>query len=224
MREWRCSCGVTVPEEGDGAGFKEMKDHQAFKAGHKILGLYAGTDVDADILVVGPKKKTAIEMGYMADPTPPKDPDSPESTPTKKKKKSEVGNLALGVPFAQIRMKPAVWGWISLIMPACRTDAGTPYDTDNEGVAEWIYDVIEWFGRQSLAMQYHLDMESRTIEDIVRRMRDGIAVQADTTLLSPDATATNAEDVTQDVMDLIATQANAMVGRMAQNDEEEDES
>lgn len=199
-----------------------------FKAGHKILGLYDGDQEDAEILVVGPKKKTAIEMGYMDDPQPKATEAADESSESagsgKKKKgnKTEVGNIALGVPFAQIRMKPALWGWVSLIMPACRTDEGKPYATDNDGVADWIYDVVEWFGRQALSMQYQLDMQSRTIEDIVKRMRDGIQVQAETELWAPDVTETNTQDVTQEMVAMLSHQANAMAQRMAQSYDEDE--
>lgn len=220
MKEWRCSCGETFEETGDRGGWHGIKGHQVGNKGHRVEGLYAGRDPTDEILIAGASIKKASEMGYVSA----EDPKKAKKGTTDKNgnpNKTETGNVLVGVPFANLRMRPAIWGWISLIMPLCTTDEGLPYPNDNDGVAAWLYDVVELFGRQSLAHLYGLESQPQQLDLLVKKLRGTIQVNITPNVRVPDVGATNAEDTVTDVFELLNNRANAFAGGLTNEEDDE---
>lgn len=204
--EWRCSCGDRAHESGDGAGLTTIRAHQLGKTGHRIEGLYADDTPDAEILIVGAKRVAAVEAGYISvaksDDPPPKSSarsaaGAKKSEKSSKTAKTDEGNVNLGIQFANIRLKPAIWGWLGLVMPMETRDDGTPYDNSNEGIGEWLYDVVELHGRQVLALVSQVDMGHPRIDRVTQMIRGSIRLNTlpDRVAQTPEAGSTNAEDV-----------------------------
>lgn len=203
--EWRCSCGEAIPESGDGTALTRIRAHQMGQRGHRIEGLYAGPGPDTELLIAGAKRTAAEEAGYIR-PLPPDDGGRGKKG---KSGKTEDENLNIRVQVANIPMKPAIWGWIGLIMPMETRDDGSPYGDTNDGIAEWIYDVIELHGRQALAMASQSTMRSPQIDYIAQMIRGSIRLQNTVTPVAQtaEAEATTAESVLSDALQTLETRA-----------------
>lgn len=225
MREWRCSCGDSTIEPGDGTGLKTIRAHQMGKTGHKILGLYDGPGDDAELLVAGPSRKKAEELGYVTPDPNAKAPAAAKGGSAKKpdKVKTDDGNVELGVPFARMRMKPALWGWVSLVMPMCRQDDGTAYEPTNEGIAQWIYDVVEFFGRYAMSQEYHLELNNARIVQIAQKIRGSTALRVVAEATVPEAEFTNIDDVLTDALGHLEENGNALALSLATTTDTEEE-
>jgi hypothetical protein len=219
-REWRCSCGVSFGEPGDGSGWLEIKRHQMGQAGHKIYGLYASPSDDAECLVAGPKKSVAIDLGYMVDPKPPKTETKASggsSTKESKEGKANDNNMLIGIPFAKLNPPPAIWGWISMTMPKLRNDLNQPYAGDNEGISQFVYDCVEFVGRYVLALEFRTDMDSAFINHIAQKLRGEITTRdlgGEVSMEVPDIVETNTEEVIADVLAAIKSQTRTMVDNL----------
>ncbi len=223
MYEWRCSCGEAATEPGDGTGLKTIRAHQMGKAGHRIDGLYAGATDDAELLVAGASRKKAEELGYITpDPNAKAKDASKGSTAKKSAEKVNDGNVELGVPVARMRMKPALWGWVSLVMPMCRQDNGTPYEPTNEGIAQWIYDVVEFFGRYAMSQEFHLELNNTRIVQIAQKISGSTALRIAAEASVPEAELTNIDEVLMDALGQLEENGNALALSLVTDEEEED--
>lgn len=196
--EWRCSCSEVAPEPGDGTGLTKIRAHQLGKVGHKIEGLYAGHDEDAELLIAGAKRRAAETAGYITPPPP----DEEKGTKKRKSGKTEDENVHFKVQVANIPLKPAAWGWIGLIMPMETRDDGTPYPDTNDGIAEWFFDVLENHGRQVLAITSSSTMRSPQIDYIAQMIRGSVRLREAAVPVAnpPEPDATTAEEVLADAL------------------------
>lgn len=194
-QEWRCSCGDKAKEPGDGSGLTTIRAHQLGKKGHSVQGLYADESLESELLVAGPKRLAAESAGYIT-PKPAEEGGS-KSKKASGKNKMEEGNVNLGVQFANIKMRPSFWGWVSLIMPYETKDDGAAYDNTNEGIGEWLYDVVELHGRQVLALLSQNTVQSPQIQYVTQLMRGSVKLKAlpVSAVDVPDPDFTNVEDV-----------------------------
>ena len=227
MHEWRCSCGVSFAEAGDGSGWLEVKRHQMGQTGHKIYGLYASDSEDAECLVAGPKKSVAIELGYMVDPKPPKEAAKGKSSggkegESKEKGKASDNNILIGIPFAKLNPSPAIWGWISMTMPKLTDEHDQHYANDNDGISRFVYDCVEFVGRYVLALEFKTDMNNALINHIAQKLKGEITVQdigGEVTMEVPDSPYTNTEEVLADMIAELKQGSRNLVDHLRQGDD-----
>lgn len=214
-QEWRCSCGDNAKEPGDGSGLTTIRAHQMGQKGHSVQGLYADDSLEAELLVAGPKRRAAESAGYIT-------PQPAEASGSKSKKSSAKGKTAesnanLGVLFANIKMRPAFWGWVSLIMPYETQNDGSPYENTNEGIGEWLYDVIELHGRQVLALLSQNTVQSPQIAYVTQLMRGSVKLRSlpVSEVDVPDPDFTNVEDVLNTAFQNIEANAESLAYQQA---------
>ena len=220
MHEWRCSCGVSFAEAGDGSGWLEVKRHQMGQTGHKIYGLYASDAEDAECLVAGPKKSVAIDLGYMVDPKPAKESarksgDSKDGGAKEKEKgKAHDNNMLIGIPYAKLNPSPAIWGWISMTMPKLTDEHDQHYPNDNDGISRFVYDCVEFVGRYVLALEFKTDMNNALINHIAQKLKGEITTHdlgGEVEMSVPDVPYTNTESVIAGMMEEIKQGSRTMV-------------
>lgn len=169
MVEWRCQCGHSEPEPGDGTGLNRIKAHvlnqgQKEPGTHRVLGAWS----DGEQVVWGPSKVQAVQSGIIAEEGKPgKAKPDEERSPSPSLFGRPKSNIGAVVPFRRLVVAPSLEGYYALYRAwAARTPRlGEPerrqllgrWSADDAGMAHWLHDLVEQHAIEHLDLLFGLD-------------------------------------------------------------------
>jgi|GEM_PF-5208890 hypothetical protein len=130
---WRCQCGQSFPESGDGEGYRALFSHiRTDHGGMQAMGMVEGLfDRRGIMLVRGPDMRNAVRLGYV-----------------KKKDAGRGGQEARTASTTRVRMKlvdvdldPALW----ILFDLARLKWPDDYDDTPQSFARWVEECIFTF-------------------------------------------------------------------------------
>lgn len=176
---WRCKCDY---EEDDTPDIIRPLSAHKLNAGrvdgpgvHGVVGLF---DADSgDLLLEGGSRKEALKKGLISSEVKEGGDSKPKPPPSKSSSSSKKGGSYIRgqVLYRNIPLPSSIEGYFAIY----RTTFIDGWTNDDDGIAQWILDVIENFTREHIVDIFKLDNEDRgaivraeKIIDKIKRMSD----------------------------------------------------